>query len=94
MKTAILKALAAATALATLGACASPTPRLDSAFGHAVNVAKLQQTINPEAGMRSDPVTGIGGVPARETIERYHDSFKAPPPTFEIIFGSGVSAGR
>ncbi|OGA29356.1 MAG: hypothetical protein A3I01_16450 [Betaproteobacteria bacterium RIFCSPLOWO2_02_FULL_65_24] len=87
------KVLIAALSVATLYACASPTPRLDSSFGHAVNTAKMQQMINPDASANKDPVSGLGGVPARETIERYHDSFKAPPPTFEIIFG-GTGGGR
>jgi hypothetical protein len=80
-------------ASAVLQACASPTPQLDSRFGDAVRAAKLQQTLNPDAGRQVSAVDGIEGTPARETMERYQDSFKAPPPTFEIIFGSGVSAG-
>lgn len=80
---------------AALQACAaSPTPQLDSRFGDAVRAAKLQQTLYPDAGRTPVALDGMGGTPARETMERYHDSFKAPPPTFEIIFGSGSSSGR
>ena len=82
--------------LAVLGlsGCASTTPQLDSAFGRTVNQAKVQQTLNPGAASTANPV-GLGGTPARESIERYHDSFRAPPPTFEIIFGTagGASSG-
>jgi hypothetical protein len=79
--------------LAMLCACTTATPRLDSSFGHTVNKAKMQQTLNPDAGATAGPVTGLHGTPARETIERYHDSFKAPPPTFEVFFG-GAGGGR
>lgn len=76
--------------LAVLGlsGCVSTTPQLDSAFGRAVNQAKVQQTLNPGVASAANPV-GLGGTPARESIERYHDTFRAPPPTFEIIFGTG-----
>jgi hypothetical protein len=63
------------------------TPNLDSKFGHAVNAAKAQQTINPTAGLSTDPVTGIDGTSAKESIERYQNTFKEPPPTFDILFG-------
>ena len=76
----------------TLCACASTTPQADSRFGHAVNQAKLQQTLNPGPASTTIP-SGMGGTPARESIERYHETFKAPPTTFEVIFGSGVSSG-
>jgi hypothetical protein len=70
-----------------LGGCAtgSPTPELDLRLGQSVNAAKAKQTIDPEASKNTDAVSGIGGIPARESIERYHDTFKAPPPTFVII---------
>ena len=78
-----------ALSLAALFGCTTATPYLDAHQGLAVNTAKAQQTVNPEASRNTDPVTGIGGVPAEESVTRYHDSFKAPPPTFEIITGGG-----
>jgi hypothetical protein len=74
-----------------LPACMSTTPQLDSTFGQAVNQAKMQQILNPGPASTANPV-GLGGTPARESIERYHDTFRAPPPTFEIIFGTGGGA--
>lgn len=74
-----------------LSACASTTPHMDSTFGQAVNQAKMQQILNPGPVSTANPV-GLGGTPARESIERYHDTFRAPPPTFEIIFGTGGGA--
>lgn len=67
------------------------TPNLDSRFGYAVNAAKAQQTINPTASLNTDPVAGIDGTSAKESIDRYHNTFKEPPPAFEILFGgSGI----
>ena len=75
--------------LAALCACTSATPNLDANLGFAVNAAKAQQTLNPQASKNTDPVAGLGGAAAAESITRYQDSFKAPPPTFEIITGGG-----
>ena len=82
-------------ALLVLQACTTTTtPHLDSRFGYAVNAAISQQTLNPEGGKTRDPVSGLGGVPAKESIDRYNDSFKAPPPTFEVIMGTGGGGDR
>ena len=89
-----LKILASATILAALAGCVNPTPHLDSEFGLAVNAAKAQQTINPDASKNADPVAGIEGQAAKDSIERYYDSFQKPPPTFTIInSGGGLGTG-
>ena len=81
--------LSCAVAAALLGGCAAtPTPVLDQSFGRAVDAAKSQQTINPAASRNTDPVRGIDGAAAKEAIGRYQDSFKAPPPTFDVIINS------
>jgi hypothetical protein len=72
----------------TISGC-STTPYLDSRFGDAVNTAKAQQIINPDASKNADPVAGLDGTPARDSIERYEKTFKEPPPTFEIILAPG-----
>ncbi len=83
-----------ALGVAALGGCVSTTPYLDQNLGRAVNIAKVQQTLNPDASKNTDPVAGIGGVPAAESITRYNDSYKAPPPTFAIITGGAASSGQ
>jgi hypothetical protein len=89
-----LKILASATILGALGGCVNPTPHLDREFGRAVDAAKAQQTINPDASKNADPVAGIEGQAAKDSIERYYDSFKRPPPTFTIIdIGGGLGTG-
>lgn len=84
-----------ATALGLVGCAATSTPNVDAAFGQAVMAARAQQTINPDAARNPGAATGLDGRAAREAMERYHESFKAPPPSFNVInIGGGVSAGN
>ena len=83
-------ATATLLALVLLSAC-STTPRYDRRFGDAVRQARLAMTIDPRAGENPDPVAGIDGNAARETMIRYHDSFKAPPPVVNVINIGGVA---
>lgn len=86
-------ALAAALAVGLSG-CVSPTPNLDSSFGDAVRAARVAQTLNPDAGLKADVPTGLDGVAAKESIKRYHDSFKTPPPVTNVInIGGSVGGG-
>ncbi len=74
--------------------CASRTPMLDERFGDAVREARAKQTINPDAGRDTDPVLGLDGLAARESIERYKDATKAPPPVMNVInIGGGIGGG-
>ena len=77
-----------------LCACTTSTPYLDSRFGYTVNTAKALQTINPEASRNTDPVAGLDGNSAKESIDRYQDSFKAPQRTFDIFLGTSGGGGR
>jgi hypothetical protein len=89
--------LAATLATLLLAACASETPRLDANFGNAVNQAKALQTINPDASMDMDPVTGVDGVGANAAIDNYQKSYEKPAtkaPAFSLGTGtSGTSGG-
>lgn len=76
--------------VAMLG-CVHPTPVLDSHFGDAVNTAKAQQTIHPDAAKTQQP-DGIDGQAAKSAIELYQQSFAQPtvsPNVFNIGVGSG-----
>ena len=86
------KKLAAIALLASLAAgCSSVTPHYDARFGDAVREAKRKMTINPDAGKNADPVTGMDGKASRETMVRYKDSYKAPPPAVNVInIGGGI----
>jgi hypothetical protein len=75
----------AAVAMAALAGCAtSTTPQLDAKFGESVTAVRDKQTLNPGAPS-GDPAQGIGGKPAVHAQERYQDSFKTPPRTFEVL---------
>jgi hypothetical protein len=81
----LTRLLACTLALFLIGGCTSLSPHFDHQVGLAVNTAKAQQTVNPEASRNADPVAGIGGTPADSAIDEYHKSFTAPPPTFNVI---------
>jgi hypothetical protein len=72
-------------ALFLIGGCTSLSPHFDQQVGLAVNTAKARQAVNPDASRNADPVAGIHGTPADATIDEYHKSFTAPPPTFTVI---------
>ncbi len=72
-----------------LAACAPTTERWDSQFGDAARLAVAQQTLNPQAGGDA-PVNGIDGATARESIGRYRNSFREPPPPVNP-FAIGIS---
>ncbi|HEX8989582.1 MAG TPA: hypothetical protein VF816_16615 [Rhodocyclaceae bacterium] len=76
-----------------LAGCVSPTPVLDEHFGEAVRAARLAQTVNPDAGRNTDPVFGLDGVASQESIVRYHNSFRNPPPVTNVINIGGVIGG-
>jgi hypothetical protein len=78
--------------LAGIAGCTA-TPELDRNFGNAVRAARLQQTLNPNAGSNTGPVAGLDGAAAKSTIDRYNDSFKAPPPVINVINIGGSIAG-
>lgn len=83
--------------LLLLAGCASTTtPKLDSKFGDAVNAAKAQQTLNPDASQNTNPVVGMDGQAANAVVDRYHKSYEKPPSTgnvFTIGVGTGSSSG-
>lgn len=69
------------------------TPRYDAAFGESVRQARALQTLNPEAGQHGDPVLGIDGRAGSSAIDRYQESFKTPPRTFEVLNIGGTTVG-
>ena len=83
-------------ACALLAGCASSTPNYDARFGDAVRQARQAQTLNPNAATTAVPIGGLDGRTAREAAERYHETFKSPPPVVNVINigGTSNSAGR
>ncbi len=81
--------------MAALTGCAtSSTPQFDSGFGDAVNAAKAQQTLNPDASQNTQSVDGMDGKAANSVMDRYHQSFDKPPAVGNIFnIGVGSSGG-
>jgi len=85
--------LAILVALLTAG-CQTTTPNYDARFGDAVRDAKRKMTINPEAGKKPDTAMGMDGRAAHDSLIRYHDSFKEPPPVVNVInIGGAIGSG-
>jgi hypothetical protein len=85
--------LAGLAASAALAGCAPTTPHLDARFGDAVNTAKAQQTVNPDAALNTNPVAGLDGPAANAVIDRYHKSYETPPaPVNVFTIGVGDSS--
>jgi hypothetical protein len=80
-------------ALAT-GGCAPLTPRLDADFSQAVHLAIAAQTWDQGAATRNagKDASGLDGATAKEVLDRYQKSFRAPEPA-SSIFTIGVSGG-
>lgn len=78
----LLTAVALGLATQLTGCVSTTTPELDAKFGDAVRAARKAQTLNPDAAISKDPVLGLDGKSAVNAMERYQDSFKAPPSTF------------
>ena len=86
--------IGALVAIGMMTGCAPTTPRVDQHFGEAVNTAKAQQTINPDASRNTDPVAGLDGQAAKSTIDRYQKTYQTPPPPINVFtIGVGSSAG-
>lgn len=81
---------------AALSGCASTeTPRHDASFGNAVLAARAMQTLHPEGPARDGAVLGMDGRAARSAIERYQESYRTPPPTFNILnIGGSMGNGQ
>ena len=92
--------LAGAWALVVvLSGCAGPaapfgaaTPAYDTRFGDSVRQALKAQTLDPDATARNlGKTTQMDGAAAKNSVDRYQDSFKEPPPPVTVI---NVGGGR
>ena len=89
-----MKIAASALLLTLLVGCSAVTPNYDAKFGVALREAKLKMTINPNAGKNPDQVLGMDAKSARETILRYQNTFKEPPPVVNVINIGGNIGGK
>ena len=91
-----MKAFTIVLPLALMCGCATDTstPNFDARYGISLREAKLRMTINPDAGKKPDLVLGADGVSAHETMNRYYDKYKAPPPVTNVInIGGAIGSG-
>jgi hypothetical protein len=82
---------AALCLLVALSGCASSSssPEVDRDFGRHTRELMRSQLADPQAEQRNAERGGTtDGRAARESVNRYLDSFKAPP-TSSVIAGSG-----
>lgn len=81
----------ALTSALLVSGCVATTPRLDSKFGDTVNIAKAQQTINPDASAnKANPQ--IDGNAAKSVYDNFEKGIKTPekqPSAFTIGIGGG-----
>ncbi len=71
--------------LGLLAGCVAIHPQVDQRYGQAVTAARDAQTFNAQASRNPKAVSGIDGMAAKETMDRYVETFKAPPPTMNVI---------
>ncbi len=66
----------------------SASPNYDARFGAATRVTLAQQTADTAAGQRNgQKVPPADGKAVRESVDRFVDSFRAPPPNNVIQIG-------
>jgi len=80
--------------LGLLAGCVAIHPEVDQRYGQAITAARDAQTFNPQASRNPNAVSGIDGRAAKETMDRYVDSFKSPPPTTNVINIGGGLGGQ
>lgn len=86
--------LAAVALVAGLAGCMTTTPVYDTRFGDAVRTVRAMQTLNPDASMNTDPVTGVDARSATYAMDRYNTSFRNPPVdsnAYAVGVGSSAS---
>lgn len=78
-----------------ISACAQPS-RLEKDYGKSVKHFRANQVMDPEAGKKLDPVTGLDGKAAQAGMEKYRESFKTPQETAQPIVqpGTQTNAGK
>jgi len=77
-------------------ACVStPPPRMGAEFGEALDMAKAQQTQNPDASLNTEPVIGIDGIASDAAFDSYRKSFTKAPGSASggVEFGSSTGGG-
>lgn len=63
--------------------------RLEIDYGTSYNLAKMNQTLNPQAEKNLNPVYGLDGRAAQLTMDKYQKSFEKPEkePVYVLSIG-------
>ncbi len=85
--------LSAVLFLATILAACGPS-RLQMDYGTSYQLQKFNQTANPEAGKKVEPVEGMDGRAAQAAREKYQKGFEKEPPAqvYNLTIG-GIQGG-
>lgn len=87
--------IAAALAVAGLLSACATSPRLDRQFGERLRAVKAQQTLDPQAGRNTAPVTGMDAQAAKSAYDSYQRSFASPEQQNSgFTIGSGGVTSR
>lgn len=76
------------------GCANAPIAPQDGTFGDTVRAARQAQTLNPAGADKRDKAVGLDGKAAVSAVDRYQESFKTPPKTFEVLNISTSSPGQ
>lgn len=69
--------------------CATGPTRLERAYGTSYHVARVSQTLHPEAATNLTPQQGFDGKAAKHVLDRYHSTFAEPPPPPSFVISVG-----
>jgi hypothetical protein len=69
--------------------CATAPTRLERAYGLSYHVARVSQTLHPEAATHLAPLQGFDGKAAKYTLNRYYVTFEKPPPPPSFVISVG-----
>jgi len=98
-------AVLVAVGMVTLTGCVSRGAYIESTLGESLAQTKASQTLNPEASLNTDPVTGLDGQSATNAVNSYEQGFKSQAsPSMgggaggiggngSSMFGSGMGGG-
>jgi len=76
-------------AMAVFPGCVCGKGNLAENWGRSFEVAKYNQTLNPEAGKNLEPVEGLNGWAADAVMAGYQDSFKGKKGTESVNLNLG-----
>ena len=88
--------IALAISLGCAGKPAQKETMLDKHWGSSFESAKYNQLLNPDAGKNQDPVVGLDGAAAGQTMDRYREGSqgKASKKVYNLNLGTIGGAGQ